>query len=80
MSKDNVPPIVANPIVVGRAQGEGNRGWRDKSADVCRAQVVGGVGLLEHGANCADGASFRNANVINLPTASMCTAIVPTPS
>jgi hypothetical protein len=41
MSKGNVPPIVANPIVVGRAQGEANRGWQDKSADGCRAHVVG---------------------------------------
>ena len=41
MSKGNVPPIVANPIEVGRALGEADRGWQDKSADGCRAHVVG---------------------------------------
>jgi hypothetical protein len=27
--------------VIGRAQGEVDRGWQDKSADGCRAHVVG---------------------------------------
>jgi hypothetical protein len=80
MSNRNVGPIVTSPIVEGRAQEETDRGWRDKSADVCRAHVVGGVGILAHGANCADGASFKKANVINVKTASMRTAIGLTPS
>lgn len=80
MSNRNVGPIVTSPIVEGRPQGETDRGWRDKSADVCRAHVVGGVRILAHGANYADGASFQKANVINVPTASMRLAIVPTPS
>ena len=80
MSNRKIVPIIASPIVQGRAQGEGNRGWRDKSADVCRAHVVGGVGILAHGTNCADGASFKKANVINVRAASMRTAIDPTPS
>ena len=41
MSKSNVTPIVASPIVVCTAQREANRGWQDKSADGCRAHVVG---------------------------------------
>ena len=80
MSKNNVPPIDTNPIVVCRPRGEADRGWRDKSADGCRAHVVGGVGILAHGANCADGASSQEINIINVPTASMRTAIGPPPS
>ena len=33
--------VLANPKVIGRAKGEVDRGWQDKSADGCRAHVVG---------------------------------------
>jgi hypothetical protein len=35
--------VLASPTVMGRAQGEVDRGWQDKSADVRRAHVVGWV-------------------------------------
>ncbi|MEH2561581.1 hypothetical protein [Bradyrhizobium sp. AZCC 2289] len=33
--------VLAGPKVIGWAQGEVDRGWQDKSADGCRAHVVG---------------------------------------
>jgi hypothetical protein len=38
--------VLAGPKVIGRAQGEVDRGWQDKSADGCRAHVVGGVAIF----------------------------------
>jgi hypothetical protein len=38
--------VLANPKVIGRAQGEIDRGWQDKSADGCRAHVVGVMAIF----------------------------------
>jgi hypothetical protein len=38
--------VLAGPKVIGRAQGEVERGWQDKSADGCRAHVVGGIAIF----------------------------------
>jgi len=38
--------VLESPEVIGRAQGEINRGWQDKSADGCRAHVVGGMAIF----------------------------------
>jgi hypothetical protein len=38
--------VLANPKVISRAQGEVDRGWQDKSADGCRAHVVGWMGIF----------------------------------
>ena len=38
--------VLTGPKVIGRAQGEVDRGWQDKSADGCRAHVVGGMAIL----------------------------------
>jgi len=65
MSKSNVPLSVAIPIVVGRAQGEANRGWQDKSADVCRAHMVGRIEVLHRLQQCGAGASAAKSNSIN---------------
>lgn len=68
MSKSNVP-IVANPIVTDRMQGEGNRGWQDKSADVCRAQMVGWIEVLRRPQQRGAGASAAKSNPINAQSA-----------
>ena len=52
------------------------RGWRDKSADVCRAHVVGWFAIFVHGANWTDGAPRQDVNKINTPNASMRREIV----
>jgi hypothetical protein len=78
MSDREVMPIVVSPIVTGWGVGEGGRGWRDKSADVCRAHVVGWLGILPHGANRTDVATRQDVNKINAPKASMRREIVPT--
>lgn len=80
MSNRKVVPIIASPIVQGRVQGEGNRGWRDKSADVRRAHVVGWFVIFVHGENWTDGALRQDVNKINAPSASTRREIVPTPS
>jgi hypothetical protein len=69
MSKSNVPPIVANPIVVGRAQGKANRGWQDKSADVCRAHMVGWMEVLRCSQQFCAGASATKFNSFNAASA-----------
>jgi len=38
--------VLASPKMIGRAQGEIDRGWQDKSADGCRAHVVGGIAIF----------------------------------
>lgn len=69
MSKSNVPLSVAIPIVVGRPQGEANRGWQDKSADVCRAQMVGWIEVLRRPQQRGAGASAAKSNPINAQSA-----------
>ena len=69
MNNRKVMPIVASPIVTDRAQGEANRGWQDKSADGCRAHVVGwsndfGDARCQHA-----GAFTTKLNAINGATA-----------
>jgi hypothetical protein len=38
--------VLADPKMIGRVQGEVDRGWQDKSADGCRAHVVGWMGVF----------------------------------
>jgi hypothetical protein len=53
------------------------RGWRDKSADVCRAHVVGWFAIFVRGGHGADVAGRQDVNKINAPSASMRRGIVP---
>lgn len=69
MSNRKVAPIMASPIVQGRAQGEGNRGWQDKSADVCRAHMVGWIEVLRRPQQCGAGATAAKYNSINVQAA-----------
>jgi len=57
--------VLASPKMIGRAQGEIDRGWQDKSADGCRAHVVGGMAIfVTFGAQQA-GSCSENHNGIN---------------
>jgi hypothetical protein len=38
--------VLADRKVIGKVQGEVDRGWQDKSADGCRAHVVGWLGIF----------------------------------
>jgi len=38
--------VLAGSKVIGWAQGEVDRGWQDKSADGCRAHVVGWMAIF----------------------------------
>lgn len=38
--------VLTGPKVIGRAQGVIDRGWQDKSADGCRAHMVGGMAIF----------------------------------
>lgn len=70
MSNCKAVPIVASPIVTGRAQGEANRGWQDKSADGCRAHVVGRPNDFGDARHEHAGAFATKLNPINGATAS----------
>ena len=51
-------------VAKGWKQGEISHGSRDKSADVCRAHVVGWVELSRRHTKCLTGASGENTNEI----------------
>ena len=70
MRNRKVVPIIASPIVQGRAQGEGNRGWQDKSADGCPAHVVGWASDFSDPRYEHAGAFTTKRNPINGATAS----------
>jgi hypothetical protein len=53
-------------------RGVTSRGWRDKSADVRRAHVVGWTELSRPCTSCRAGASHRNTNEIRV-----CDAVAP---
>lgn len=65
MSNRRVVPIAASPILEGRAQGEANRGWQDKSADGCRAHVVGRANVFCDARYEHAGAFATKCNPIN---------------
>ena len=50
-------------------QGDTSRGWRDKSADVRRADMAGGVGDVGPRMKSSAGAFFQNAQQINISCA-----------
>jgi hypothetical protein len=70
MSNPKAVPIVASSIVAGRAQGDANRGWQDKSADGCRAHVVGWANDFSDPRYEHAGAFTTKLNPINVATAS----------
>jgi hypothetical protein len=61
--------VVAGSTVSGRVQGESDQRWRDKSADVRRAHLVGWVEILTRHANRSDGAFQQNLKIINATAA-----------
>lgn len=54
--------VVASPTIEGWEQGEVDRGRQDKSADGCRAHVVGWISVLVDFRNKSAGASSTNVN------------------
>jgi hypothetical protein len=50
-------------------RGDTGHGWQDKSADGCRAHVVGGVEVSGYCVMPFAGASWRNINQIKSPAA-----------
>jgi hypothetical protein len=65
-----VSEVLASRNVAGRAQGEIERGWQDKSADGCRALVVGWMGIFVTVSLQQAGSFFKMNNSINGATAS----------
>ena len=57
--------VLANPKVIGRAQGEVDRGWQDKSADGCRAHVVGWMATFVTFSSQQAGSSSEKYNDVN---------------
>ena len=57
--------IVAILTAKGWKQGEVDRRWQDKSADGCRAHVVGWVEILANTGNGAAGAGATNLKDFN---------------
>lgn len=57
--------IGAGPTVASWVLGEVDRRWQDKSADGCRAHVVGWVGISAHGRDRPAGASATNLKDFN---------------
>jgi hypothetical protein len=57
--------VLAGPKVIGRAQGEVDRGWQDKSADGCRAHVVGWTEIFSSLAPGETGSFLRKHSNIN---------------
>jgi hypothetical protein len=56
---------LASPKLIGSAQGEVDRGWQDKSADGCRAHVVGWTGIFSNLARGETGSFLRKHSNIN---------------
>jgi hypothetical protein len=62
--------VLAGPKMMRMAQGEVDRGWQDKSADGCRAHVVGWMGIFLTESLQQAGSFFKKNNSINGATAS----------
>ena len=46
VSYHGLSEVLSSRKVTRRAQGEVERGWQDKSADGCRAHMVGGMAIF----------------------------------
>ena len=57
--------VIASPTMQGWMQGEVDRGWQDKSADGCRAHVVGWVDILVNSGDGRAGARATNLKDFN---------------
>ena len=57
--------VLTGPKVIGRAQGVIDRGWQDKSADGCRAHVVGWTEIFSSLAPGETGSFLRKHSNIN---------------
>ncbi len=57
--------VLSDPRVRARGHGEADRGWQDKSADGCRAHVVGWTGIFSNLARGETGSFLRKHSNIN---------------
>ena len=65
----NLSLVIACSDGMRWVRGDTSHGWQDKSADGCRAHVVGGVEVSGYCVMPFAGASCRNINQIKSPAA-----------
>ena len=65
VSYHGLSEVLASRKVTRRAQGEVERGWQDKSADGCRAHVVGWTEIFSSLAPGETGSFLRKHSNIN---------------
>ena len=65
VSHHGLSEVLAAPKVTKGTQGEVDRGWQDKSADGCRAHVVGWTEIFSNLAPGETGSFLRKHSNIN---------------